>query len=347
MLAAPAGGAGPARAADPPIEPSAAGAPVAAPAPGAEPRARLVWHGPRTERVVALTFDDGWSPATLRRIYRILVREQVAATFFVTGSYVRRAPDLWREIAAAGFPLASHSYLHRDTRQLTPRQVARDLARTRQAIERATGRPVEPMFRPPYGARNRTTDRLAAAAGFPYVVMWDVAGGDTASRPSVAEVVRSAVAGRAGSIVLLHAGPRVTPRALPAIIARYRERGFRFVTVPELLGLPAAGAPAGAGDADQGPPPAAARSRAIDGSADRRPGHPSRNAPAVGSGAMPAPAGGADTPERPPPQPARDAAWARDEGTPMALAGLTAVGVLLLVAVAAIGGRRRPGAPPA
>ena len=78
----------------------------------------VIRHGPRDDRVVALTFDDGWNPSTLRAIYRILVRERVPATFFVTGIYVQRAPGLWRRIAAAGFPLANHSYLHRDSRDL-------------------------------------------------------------------------------------------------------------------------------------------------------------------------------------------------------------------------------------
>ncbi|HSW41381.1 MAG TPA: polysaccharide deacetylase family protein [Patescibacteria group bacterium] len=216
----------------------------------------VVWHGPRTSRVVALTFDDGWSAATLRQIYRILVRERVPATFFVTGIYVQRAPALWRQIAAAGFPLANHSYLHRDTRDLAPRAVVEDLVRTRTVVERATGRPMLPYFRPPFGARNAATDRLAAAAGFPYVVLWDTIAGDTVPRPTVAEVIRDASAGRSGSIVLLHAGPSVTPRALPAIIARYRARGFRFVTLPELLGArdEASPGPTRSGGASTPPP---------------------------------------------------------------------------------------------
>jgi len=187
---------------------------------------------------VALTFDDGWNPRTLRAIYRILVRERVPATFFVTGVYVQRAPALWRGIAAAGFPLANHSYLHRDTRDLEPRLVAQDLAMTREAVELATGRAMLPYYRPPYGVRTAATDRLAAAAGFPYIVLWDTTASDTGPRPTVAGVVRDATTGRPGSIVLLHAGPSVTPRALPGIIARYRARGFGFVTLPDLLGLP-------------------------------------------------------------------------------------------------------------
>ena len=249
------GWAPPARAAEPAVIP---------------PAPTVIWHGSRAERVVALTFDDGWSPANLRRIYRVLVRERVPATFFVTGIYVQRAPALWRAIAAAGYPLANHSYLHRDTRDLTPRLAALDMSLTREVVERVTGRPMLPYYRPPYGARNPATDRRAAAAGFPYVVLWDTTAADTTRGVTVSRVVRDATAGRSGSIVLLHAGPRVTPRALPAIIARYRARGFRFVTIPELLGA----LPGGAVSAVS----AGASSRSVD-----RPGEEAGRGQGIGS----------------------------------------------------------------
>ncbi len=305
--------------------------------------ARIAWHGPRTDRVVALTFDDGWNPRTLRQVYQVLVREHVPATFFVTGVYVQRAPDLWRRIAASGYPLANHSYLHRDARRLTPRQLAIDVVLTREAVEAATGRPMLPAFRPPYGSRTPATDAVVAAAGFENVVMWDVSAGDTVGRPTVARVVRDASAGRPGSIVLLHAGPTVTPRALPRIIARYRARGFRFVTLEELLGIRAR--PMGEGIA------AAAASRQLDridpdgGAASRPPGAVEAIPPTAPPAAAPA---AADLAPAPAP-PARDGAWARRAGTPASVALFTAVllGLLLLAAAAAGRGRSTPDdAPP-
>ncbi len=333
--------------------------PVAAPA--------IVSHGPRDERVVALTFDDGWNAGTLRRIYRILLREHVPATFFVTGIYVQRAPSLWRHIAASGFGLANHSYLHRDARRLSARRMARDLALTREVVEATTGRPMLAAFRPPYGYRTPTTDRRAAAAGFPAIVLWDVSGADTAHRPTVASVVRHASAGRPGSIILLHAGPRVTPRALPQIIARYRARGFRFVSLEELLGIsavsPGPAAPHGAGpERDPGPRNLDQPGRS-DGdtsstaaTAAARPGSEAGDAsgsepgvPAVGAelpagaalpsrlvGAVPA-AAASGLVDAPPP--ARDAAWARGADAPASVAVFTLAGLALLLALAAAAGR--------
>ena len=353
---------------------SAAPRPAATPAPtpAAIPPARvigrpaappvIVSHGPRNERVVALTFDDGWNAGTLRRIYRILLREHVPATFFVTGIYVQRAPSLWRSIATSGFGLANHSYLHGDARRLSAGRMARDLALTREVVEATTGRPMLAAFRPPYGYRTRTTDRRAAAAGFPAIVLWDVSGADTARRPTVASVVRHASAGRPGSIVLLHAGPRVTPRALPRIIARYRARGFRFVSLEELLGISAVSpgpvVPLGTGPArgpgarnldrpgrSDGDPPSTA-GVGSSGEAGDAPGGEAA-VPATGAGRPSPPAGvgvvavaattAGELVDAPPP--ARDAAWARGAGAPASVAVFTLAVLALLLAVAAAAGR--------
>jgi peptidoglycan/xylan/chitin deacetylase (PgdA/CDA1 family) len=196
---------------------------------------------------VALTFDDGYAPANVRQIFGELTRAGVAATFFVNGSYLRWDPKLWRSIAEAGYPIGNHTVLHEDVRNRPPGQVAADLARNARLVLAATGRPMIPVFRPPYGYHDAASDAAASAAGFPTIVLWDVTGGDASLLATDASVLANASAGRPGSIVLLHAGPSVTPRILPALIAGYRARGFTFVTVPELLGIatPDPGLPAG------------------------------------------------------------------------------------------------------
>jgi peptidoglycan/xylan/chitin deacetylase (PgdA/CDA1 family) len=91
-----------------------------------------------------------------------------------------------------------------------------------------------PIFRPPYGARNAATDRAAAIAGYPDVILWDHPSNDT-YRLSDRQMLRNAIAGWPGSIVLMHIGPDATPRILAAVIASYRIRGYTFVTIPQLL----------------------------------------------------------------------------------------------------------------
>jgi peptidoglycan/xylan/chitin deacetylase (PgdA/CDA1 family) len=115
--------------------------------------------------------------------------------------------------------------------------VATQLAPTSAAIDRAAG--YQPcVFRPPYGAQDGAVVAGAAALGLTTVV-WDVDPSDYA-RPGTDAIVRRVLAGvRSGSIVLMHdgGGPRAeTLAALPRIIDALRARGYRFVTVPQLLG---------------------------------------------------------------------------------------------------------------
>ncbi len=112
---------------------------------------RVVFHGPRTDRVVALTFDDGYAPANVRQIFEELTRAGVVATFFVNGAYLRWDPQLWRSIAAAGYPIGNHTVLHEDVRGRPPAQVVADLVRNARLVQQVTGKPMIPIFRPPYG----------------------------------------------------------------------------------------------------------------------------------------------------------------------------------------------------
>lgn len=196
---------------------------------------RLIHRGSAAKKVVALTFDDGWSATNGRTILSILVREHVKATFFVNSVWLAKDPDLWKAIASHGFVVGNHTYLHQDVTKMGWTAMQRDLQRNARVWEAITGTKMAPLFRPPYGYRNATTDLAAARAGFPDVILWDVDPKDTVKRLTDGQLIHNASMGRAGSIVLLHVGPDATPRILARVIASYRARGFTFVTVPELL----------------------------------------------------------------------------------------------------------------
>ena len=318
---------------------------------------RVFFHGPRTDQVVALTFDDGYAPANVRLIFEELRRAGVAATFFVNGVYLHRDPQLWRSIAEAGYPIGNHTLLHEDVRARPPGQVEADLVRNARLVQQVAGRPMAPIFRPPYGYHDAASDASAAAAGFPTIVLWDVTGGDTNRRASDASVLANASAGRPGSIVLLHAGPSVTPRILPALIAQYRDRGFTFVTVPELLGiantalvLPPEGGSSGPqdpGEAAAPTPPALPPAGDDRGGLPVSPGAASAPSTPVGSpvergwDAAPLPGAAGGFSGTAPTSPlARDSAWTRGPSRDGLVAGATVALLGILLLLAAIAGRR-------
>jgi len=228
--------------------PAPGGVAVSSPAPQATPdptpantrpllgRApRVVHRGSAAKKVVALTFDDGWSATNGRTIVSILLRAHVKATFFVNSVWLAKDPDLWQSIAKAGFVVGNHTYLHKDVTKMGWAEIQLDLQRNARVWEAVTGTKMAPLFRPPYGYRNAATDLAAARAGYPDVILWDVDPKDTIKRFTDGQLIHNASMGRAGSIVLLHVGPDATPRILERVIWSYRARGFTFVTIPELL----------------------------------------------------------------------------------------------------------------
>lgn len=195
-----------------------------------------VRHGPRDGMFVALTFDDGPGRVT-EHVLDVLQAHRARGTFNVLGERVAGRERLLRRTLEEGHELGNHAFVH-DRLAGRPADAYRQLTRTGAAIRRAVG--VTPrVFRPPYGSASRSVVLAARLAGL-VTVRWDVdphdydtPGAETIERRLVRRV-------KPGSIVLLHddrAAREQTAVALDGALGRLRERGYRFVTVSELLSL--------------------------------------------------------------------------------------------------------------
>jgi peptidoglycan-N-acetylglucosamine deacetylase len=192
-------------------------------------------HGPRRKEV-ALSFDDGPYPLTPSFV-RMLKANRAVATFFMIGEQVTgRYQTTLREELRDGDALGDHTYTHPDL--VTAGGVRSQLQRTIAAIRGLSGY-TPCVFRPPYGDYNSSVLRTAASLGLA-TIMWEVDPSDYAL-PGVSAIEQRVLSQvRPGSIVLSHdgGGPRgQTLAAYPDIIRALRARGYRFVTVPALLGL--------------------------------------------------------------------------------------------------------------
>jgi peptidoglycan/xylan/chitin deacetylase (PgdA/CDA1 family) len=192
-------------------------------------------HGPRRKEV-ALSFDDGPFPLTPSFV-RMLKANHAVATFFMIGEQVtaRYRATLLEELRD-GDALGDHTYTHPDL--VTAGGVDSQLQRTIQAIRGLSGY-TPCVFRPPYGDYDSAVLRTAASLGLA-TIMWEVDPSDY-TLPGITAIEQRVLAQvRPGSIVLSHdgGGPRgQTLAAYPDIIRTLRARGYRFVTVPELLGF--------------------------------------------------------------------------------------------------------------
>ena len=190
--------------------------------------------------VVALTFDGGANADAAKRVLSILRRDDVPATFFLTGHFVETYPALARAIGRR-YPVCNHTVNHVDLRRMSSAQAEREVVRAELMIERATGRDTHPCFRFPYGARDVSTLRLVNRLGYTSV-RWtvDTWGWMGRSEQTVAGATRRVLSGLVpGEIVLMHLGSSrdsstIDSRALPGVIRAVRARGYRFVTLAGL-----------------------------------------------------------------------------------------------------------------
>ena len=197
--------------------------------------ATAIYHGSRTTKVVALTFDDGYSPTRVRQILSILVANHVPATFFPYANAMKLSPSTWRAVANAGYPVGDHTLSHPDLTTLSYTSDKAQICGFRHVADPILGKASIDWFRPPYGAWNSRVATAAASCGYGHMLLWDIDTRDW-SGVSASTIAARALAGTNGSIVLMHAGPANTPYALQRIINGYRARGFKFVTIPQLLG---------------------------------------------------------------------------------------------------------------
>jgi peptidoglycan/xylan/chitin deacetylase (PgdA/CDA1 family) len=214
---------------------------------------RVYYKGDSGEKVVALTFDDGPNEPYTSQILDILKEYDIKATFFVIGKNVEEYPDIAKRIIAEGSVLGNHSNTH-DANHALSTYGERDLVDAENIIYSVTG--VKPhLYRPPHG--KKTPWELDCVKENKLIeVTWNTTTND---QPTTDVIDQKAVetyaakivkATRLGSIILLHDGygtshdnkdadKSLTVKALPLIIEQLQAKGYRFVTVPELLDVPA------------------------------------------------------------------------------------------------------------
>jgi peptidoglycan/xylan/chitin deacetylase (PgdA/CDA1 family) len=203
------------------------------------PGTSVTYYVQTDEPVVAFTFDDGPGPQWTSMVLDILDEFAVSATFFVVGRNLRAHADLVRG-RLDRHAVGNHSWSHPDLAELDLPGVRREVERAHGVIEWVTQR--EPaLLRPPYGHVGGSTLLAADSLGYD-VVLWSHQMHEATYRSDPAGQVREIVDNvTPGSIVLAHdvgtSDRLVSLRGLGDMFRGLSDRGFRFVTVPELMAL--------------------------------------------------------------------------------------------------------------
>ncbi len=207
--------------------------PVAPEAPKGAPRITFTdchVEGP----YIAITFDDGPNPTQTPRLLKMLKDRGIKATFFCLGECVAQSPEVAKQIVEEGHEIANHSWSHPLLSKMGEAAVKDQLDRAHNVIKQTTG--VTPtLMRPPYGGFTVRQRSWANAVWNYKIILWDVDSLDWKHRsPAKTESIIMAET-KKGSIILCHDIHKTTVDAMPATLDALSAKGFKFVTVSELL----------------------------------------------------------------------------------------------------------------
>ena len=191
-----------------------------------------IYHHPTREKEVALTFNVDWGEEYLTGILNVLAEHNSQATFFLTGKWAEKNPELVKKIIRGGHQLGNHGFWHAHPKELNDAELRALITDNANLLEELSGERTD-IFAPPYGEIDERIARIAAQTGH-RSVMWSI---DTIDWQRPAPVV---IIGRVlqnlepGAIILAHP-TEPTLEALPAILQEIKNEGYKLSTVGELI----------------------------------------------------------------------------------------------------------------
>lgn len=185
------------------------------------------------QKEIAISFDAAWGSDKTESILKILGEQQIKANFFLVGMWVDKNEELVKKIDEQGLEIGTHSNTHPDFVKLSAEQMELELSTSKKKITNVTGKEVT-LFRAPFGSYNNQVLSVAEKQNLK-TIQWDVDSLDWKgiSAEKIAANVLKKV--QSGSIILCHNNADHIVDALPSIITTLKSRGYKFVTISELL----------------------------------------------------------------------------------------------------------------
>ena len=188
----------------------------------------------RGDNQIALTIDAAWDADKTPFILDTLDKYNIKATFFLCGVWVKQYPDFVKEISKRGHEIGNHSLTHPHMSRMDSIAIQKELSDLDDMLEELTGRR-STLFRPPFGEYNDTVIKAAHEAGYE-VIQWSRDTVDWKQERSAQTILDGVLKKlQSGDIILCHNNGYKIETYLPVLIETAQQKGFRFVTVSELL----------------------------------------------------------------------------------------------------------------
>ncbi|WP_186576778.1 delta-lactam-biosynthetic de-N-acetylase [Aquibacillus kalidii] len=189
------------------------------------------------EKVVYLTFDNGYEAGYTGQILDVLKKKEVPATFFVTGHYVDDQPELIKRMAKEGHIIGNHSYHHPDFTSLSKEKLKKELDTLEQSVADITTQDKMKFVRPPKGTFNEQTIKWANEFGYIHM-FWSLAFVDwnTGSQGGWEKAYKQVIDQiHPGAVILLHTVSKDNAEALEYMIDDLRKQGYTFKSLDDLV----------------------------------------------------------------------------------------------------------------
>lgn len=197
----------------------------------------MIFYFKRNDNMeIALTFDDGPHPRYTPQILDILDEYGIKATFFMIGENIKYYPNAAREVLSRGHEIGNHTYHHKTLKPLCDNDILQEVESCEHELS-GLGAPHTLLLRPPEGSMNEQVRRVVGDLDY-RIILWDLDTKDWAHTPPQ-EISRHILSDiEAGDIILMHdfiGHNSPTPEALRLFIPELLSRGYKFVTVSQLL----------------------------------------------------------------------------------------------------------------
>lgn len=195
------------------------------------------YKGNPNEKILYLTFDNGYENGYTEQVLDVLKKEKVPATFFVTGHYLESAPDLAKRMVADGHIIGNHSWSHPDMTQIDDGKIKEELEKVSKKTEQLTGQKGMQYLRPPRGILSERTLKVAGDAGYIHV-LWSLAFKDWETnnqkgwKYAYDNIMKQV---HPGAVILLHTVSEDNAEALEKVIKDLKNRGYEFRSLDDFM----------------------------------------------------------------------------------------------------------------
>ncbi|MFJ8258714.1 delta-lactam-biosynthetic de-N-acetylase [Peribacillus asahii] len=201
------------------------------------PKYEAIYLGDTSKKEIYLTFDNGYENGYTGQILDVLKKQNVPATFFVTGHYLKTAPELVKRMVKEGHIVGNHSWTHPDMTVMTDEQIRSELRQVKEKTAELTGQQTMNYLRPPRGVFSERTMKVAKEEGY-YHIFWSLAYKDwvvneqKGAAYAHGEVMKQI---HPGAILLIHTVSKDNADALDSILTDSKKQGYVFKSLDDLM----------------------------------------------------------------------------------------------------------------